>query len=140
MAALTSLMTRFCVGEDSWLARKRTHPDEPGTSEVRDGNGKPRRKKNKRRSKPNGSDPEDTIVNARFANSKSGSRKRPFKGNRDNTTRLGKILDMPCQIHGSQEKPASHTNRNCWVIKQASRALAEEQAKGIRSDDEEDPC
>jgi hypothetical protein len=41
-------------------------------------------------------------------------------------------LDRPCQIHGSREKPASHTSRNCWVIKQASRALAKEQAKGIR--------
>ena len=69
MAALTSLMTRFCAGEDSWLARKRTHPDEPGTSEVRDGNIKPWRNKNKRRGKPNGSDPEDTTVNAGFANS-----------------------------------------------------------------------
>ena len=39
MAALTSLMTRFCVGEDSWLAHSGT--SDPGTSEVRDGNGKP---------------------------------------------------------------------------------------------------
>jgi hypothetical protein len=108
-------------------------------SEVRDENGKPQRNKNKRRGKPDGSDPEDTAVNAGFTNSKSGPRKRPFKGNRDNSTQLGKILDKPCQIHGSREKPASHTNRNCWVIKQASKALAEEQAKGVHSDDEEDP-
>ena len=39
MAALTSLMTRFCAGEDSWLACSTT--SDPGTSEVRDGNGKP---------------------------------------------------------------------------------------------------
>ena len=39
MAALTSLMTRFCAGEDSWLARSST--SDPSTSEVRDGNGKP---------------------------------------------------------------------------------------------------
>ena len=38
MEALTTLMTRFCVGEDSWLARSST--SDPGTSEVRDGNGK----------------------------------------------------------------------------------------------------
>ena len=49
MAALTSLMTRFCVGEDSWLARKGT--SDPSTSEIRDGNGKPWRNKNKRQNK-----------------------------------------------------------------------------------------
>ena len=45
MAALISLMTRFCAGEDSWLARSGT--SDPGTSKVRDGNGKPRRNKSK---------------------------------------------------------------------------------------------
>ena len=39
MAALTSLMTLFCAGEDSWLAR--CSPSDPSTSETRDGNGKP---------------------------------------------------------------------------------------------------
>ena len=39
MAALTSIMTRFCAGEDSWMARCRT--SDPSTSEVRDRNGKP---------------------------------------------------------------------------------------------------
>src|SRR4051812_46940694 len=39
MAALTSLMTRFCAGEDSWLASCST--SDPSTSETRDGNGKP---------------------------------------------------------------------------------------------------
>ena len=46
MAALTSLMTRFCAGEDSWLARSSTC--DPSTSKVRDGNGKPRCNKNRR--------------------------------------------------------------------------------------------
>ena len=46
MAALTNLMTRFCAGEDSWLARKGT--SDRSTSEIRDCNGKPRRNKNKR--------------------------------------------------------------------------------------------
>jgi hypothetical protein len=52
---------------------------------------------------------------------------------------LENILDRPCQIHGNPNKPTTHSNRNCWVIKQVSRALAEEQAKGTRSEDEEDP-
>ena len=45
MAALTSLMTRFCAGEDSWLARSST--SDPSTSEVRDGNGNPQHNKSK---------------------------------------------------------------------------------------------
>ena len=62
MAALTSLMTRFCASEDSWLARSST--SDPGTSEIRDGNGKPRANKNKRRNKED--IPDNTAVNARF--------------------------------------------------------------------------
>ena len=70
MSALTSLMTRFCAGEDNWLARRSHNPEDPGTSEVRDGNGKPKRNKNKRRH--NNSDADDTAVNAGFRNSRSG--------------------------------------------------------------------
>ena len=47
MVALTTLMTRFCAGEDSWLARSSTTPHS-GTSDVRDNNGKPRRNRHKR--------------------------------------------------------------------------------------------
>ena len=41
MAALTALMTHFCAGEDSWLARRSNNTSDPGTSEVRDSNDKP---------------------------------------------------------------------------------------------------
>ena len=41
MAALAALMTRFCAGEDSWLARSNNNAIEPGTSEARNSNGKP---------------------------------------------------------------------------------------------------
>ena len=44
-AALTTLMTRFCAGEDNWMARSST--SDPSISKVMDGNGKPRRNKNK---------------------------------------------------------------------------------------------
>ena len=47
MAALTALMTRFCAGEDSWLARRSNSTSDPGISEARDENGRPRRTKNK---------------------------------------------------------------------------------------------
>ena len=75
MAALTSLMTRFCAGEDSWLARSGT--SDPGTSEVRDGNGKPRRSKRKRRN--NEDSPDNTAVNAGFRGSRPGQRKSHLK-------------------------------------------------------------
>ena len=68
MAALTTLMTRFCAGEDSWLARSST--SDLGTSEIRDGNGKPRRNKNKRRN--NEDSLENTAVNTGFRGSKPG--------------------------------------------------------------------
>ena len=110
MAALTSLMTRFCAGEDSWLARSST--SDPGTSEVRDGNGKPRRNKSKRQNKDDS--PDNTAVNAGFRGSQPGQRKKSFKGNRDGPSSLNKILDKLCQIHGTSDNPANHTNKECW--------------------------
>ena len=41
MAALTTLMTRFYTGKDSWLAHRSNSSGDPGTSEVGDDNGKP---------------------------------------------------------------------------------------------------
>ena len=80
MAALTALMTRFCVGEDSWLARRSNNTSNPGTSEARDSNGRPRRNKNKRQH--NNEETKDTAVNVGFSGPKPGQRKKPFKGNR----------------------------------------------------------
>ena len=52
---------------------------------------------------------------------------------------LGRILDRSCQIHGTPEKPAYHTNRDFWVFKQAGMLNAENNDKGLHSDDEEGP-
>ena len=41
MAALMELLTRFCVGEDSWLAHSNHNASEPSTSEAKNSNGKP---------------------------------------------------------------------------------------------------
>ena len=103
MAALTALMTRFCAGEDSWLAHRSNSTSDPGTSEARDGNGKPRHNKNKRRSNNEGT--QDIRVNVGFSGSKTGQRKKPFKANRDGPSSLDKILDRPCQIHGAPTNP-----------------------------------
>ena len=121
MEALTSLMTRFCAGEDSWLARSSS--SDPNTSEVRDDNGKPRRSKSNRRN--NEDSPDNTAVNAGFRGSQPGQRKKLFKGNRDGPSSLNKILTKLCQIHGAPDKPANHTHRECWVFKQASKLNAE---------------
>ena len=50
MTSLTALMTRFCAGEDNWLAHKSNNASDLGTSEIRDGNGKPRLNEHKSRS------------------------------------------------------------------------------------------
>ena len=115
MAALTALMTLFCTGKDSWFAHRSNSTSDLGTSEARDGNGRPRRCKNKRQN--NNEETEDTAVNAGFSGSKPGQRKKPFKGNRDDPSNLDKILDRPCQIHGTPDKPVNHSKRDCWVFK-----------------------
>src|SRR3954468_24895478 len=121
MAALTSLKTRFCAGEDSWLARCST--SDPSTSEVRDGNGKPRRSKNQHRNKENS--PTSMAVNAGFKISRQGQQKLPLKDNRDELSSLNKILDKICQINSTPGKPANHTHKECWVFKQSGKLNAE---------------
>ena len=73
----------------------------------------------------------DTAVNTRFINPKPGQRKKPFKANRDGPSNLDRILDRPCQIHDHLDKPANHTNRSCWVLKQAGKLNAEHKGRGL---------
>ena len=135
MAALTSLMTRFCAGEDSWLARRGT--SDPSTSEIRDGNGKPRRNKNKHRNKEES--PDNTTVNAGFRGSRPDQQKKLFKGNKEGPSSLNRVLDRLCQIHGTPEKPANHTPRECWVFKQAGKLNVEHKGRETPSEDEDEP-
>ena len=138
MASLTTLMTRFCAGEDSWLARSNNNASKPGTAEARNSNGKPRRNRHKHRS--NGDNTDDTAVNTGFSGSKSGQRKKPFKRNNPGSSSLDRILDCPCQIHGTPDKPANHTHRSCWVFKQVGKLNAEDKEKGSQSEnDGEEP-
>ena len=67
MAALTTLMTRFCAGEDSWLARSNNISKNHGTSDTKDGNSRSRRNKHKRRI--NSDNTEYTAVNGGFKDS-----------------------------------------------------------------------
>ena len=136
MAALTTLMTRFCAGEDSWLARSSTTPHS-GTSDVRDNSGKPQRNRHKRQNNSNNT--KDTTVNAGFSGSKSGQRKKPFKCNNQGPSSLDRILERSCQIDGTPDKLANHTNRDYWVFKQADKINAENKDKGLYSDDDEEP-
>ena len=133
MAALTSLMTRFCASEDSWLARCST--SDPSTSEVRDGNRKSRcSKNNKRRNKEDS--PKSTAVNAGFRSSRPGQKKLPSKGNRDELSSLNQILD---KIHSTPDKPANHTHRECWVFKKSGKLNAEHKGQDTPSEDEDEP-
>ena len=67
------------------------------------------------------------------------SGKKPFKQSTPGPSSLDHILDRSCQIHGTPEKPANHTNRDCWVFKQAGKLITENKDKGPHSDDEEEP-
>ena len=138
MAALTALMTRFCAGEDSSLAHSNNNASEPGTSEARNSNGKPRRNRHKRRN--NGDNTDDTAVNTGFSGCKFGQRKKPYKRNNQGPSSLDCILDRPCQIHGTLDKPANHTRRSYWVFKQAGKLNAEDKEEGSQSEnDDEEP-
>ena len=136
MAALTSLMTRFCAGEDSWLARCNT--SDPSTSEARDGNRKSwSNNNNKRRNKEDNT--KSTTVNAGFKSSRPGQQKPPSKGARDELSNLNKILDQICQIHSTPDKLANHTHRECWVFKQSGKLNAEHKGQDTPSEEEDEP-
>ena len=79
------------------------------------------------------------MVNAGFRGSRPGQRKKPFKGSREGQSGLNKILDKPCQIHGTPHKPANHTHRECWVFKQAGKLNAEHKGEETPSKDEDEP-
>ena len=68
-------------------------------------------------------------VNVGFRNLKTGPQKKAPEGNNDGPSKLDAILDRPCQIHGTLEKPANHSNCNCWVIKQAGKLTTEDSGK-----------
>ena len=135
MAALTSLMTRFCAGEDSWLARCST--SDPSTFEIRDGNGKSRRRKDQRRNKEKS--PKNTAVNAGFKSSRPNNKTLPLKDNSDELSNLNKILDRICQIHSTSGRPANHTHRDCWVFKQCDRLNAEHKGLDAPSEEDDEP-
>ena len=119
MAALTNLMTRFCEGEDSWLARCST--SDPSTSEVRDGNGKSWRNSNNKHWNKEDST-KGTTVNAGFKSSRPGQ-KPPLKApgmNCPASTKfwtkyvrfivpLVNLLIIPTKNVGSSSSPTSST-------------------------------
>ena len=47
--------------------------------------------------------------------------------------------DRLCQIHGTPDKPANHTHRECWVFKQADKLNAEHKGRETPSEDEDEP-
>ena len=63
----------------------------------------------------------------------------PLKDNRDELSKLNKILDKICQIHSTPGKPANHTHRDCWVFKQSGRLNAEHKGLDALSEDDDEP-
>ena len=80
-----------------------------------------------------------TAVNAEFRSSRPGQQKPPSKGNRDELSILNKIMDQICQIHSTPDKPANHTNKECWVFKQAGKLNTEHKGRETPSEDEDEP-
>ena len=78
-------------------------------------------------------------VNAGFRGSRPGQRKKPFKGSREGQSGLNKILDKLCQIHGTPDKPANHTHRECWVFKQSGKLNTVHKGEDTPSEDEDEP-
>ena len=127
-------MIHFCAGEDIWYARRGT--SDLGTSEIRDGNGKPWHTKHKHR---NNNSLDNTAVNAEFRGSRPGQGKKPFKGSKEEPSGLNKVMDRLCQIHGTSDKLANHTHRECWVFKQAGKLNAKHKGRETPSEDEDEP-
>ena len=78
-------------------------------------------------------------VNVGFSGPKSGQRKKSFKRNNQGPSSLDRILERSCQIHGTPDKPANHTNRDCWVFKQTGKINAKNKDKGLHSDHDKEP-
>ena len=115
----------------------RSSTSDPSTSEVRDGNGKPHRNKERRRTKDNS--PKSTTVNSGFKSSQQNQKKPPPKDNRDELSNLNKILDKICQIHSTPGRPANHTHRDCWIFKQSGKLNAKHKGQDTPSEDEDKP-
>ena len=79
------------------------------------------------------------MVNAGFRGSRPDQQKKPFQGSKEGPSGLNRVLDRLCQIHGTPEKPANHTHRECWVFKQAGKLNAEHKGRETPSEDEDEP-
>ena len=51
---------------------------------------------------------------------------------------MDRILNRLCQIHGTPDKPANHTNRDCRVFKQASEVNSRNKEGESQSEDDDD--
>ena len=97
-----TLMTRLCAGEDSWLAGSYNNTSQPGTSEARNSNGKPRRRSTKARE--NAPDLRDILEDkARQTRSIYRSRRRPTACDNDLHARYNKSGRTEHNRHSSSE-------------------------------------
>ena len=82
--------------------------------------------------------PDNTTVNAGFRGSRPDQQKKPSKGSKEGPSGLNRVLDRLCQIHGTPDKPAKHTHRECWVFKQAGKLNAEQKGRETPSEGEDE--
>ena len=68
-----------------------------------------------------------------------GHQKKPVKGSKEGPSDLNRVLDRLCQIHGTPDKPADHTHRECWVFKQVGKLNAKHKGRETPSEDEDEP-
>lgn len=79
------------------------------------------------------------MVNAGFRGSRPNQQNKQSKGSKEGPSGLNKVLDRLCQIHGTCDKPANHTHRECWVFKQADKLNVEHKERETPSEDEDEP-
>ena len=90
-----------------------------GTSAARNSVCKTRRHKYKRpKTKDNA---QDTTVSTGAHSPQPVPREKTPQNNNPGPSSLNRILDRPCQIHGTPGTAAKHTNRECRIFKQAGR-------------------
>ena len=66
-----------------------------------------------------------TAINTGARNPQPVQREKRLQHLNPGPSSLNRILDRPCQIHGTPGAAANHTNRECWVFKQIGRAAPE---------------
>ena len=122
------------------MARSNNISKNHGTSDTKDGNSRSRCNKHKRRITAKILRIRQSMPDSKALNPVSGK----SHSNKVRRDRLAwTVYSIACVKYTapqtSQPITPTHTNRDCWVFKQAGKLIAENKDKGPHSDDEEEP-